>query len=275
MPSEDKALAIRRQQVDEYIVQIGNRWPETVPGFKRFHSIALSAAMNDPNLRDCSMRSKLLALNECCMLGLVPDKNLGHVWLVPFNVKGPDGKYTKVVQLIPGYKGYIELGRRSGMLTTVEADVVYLNDHFIYRKGTDPVVEHIPWMVQGAEEAGPKVGAYCVSRIRDEANAVLEFMSVHQLQKIRDASLRRSHGTGPWRTDEEMMDRKTVIRRAAKVWPISPELGRILAHDDALQLNRVQEFEGAPEADEIEPRDEFDLLIDAEAESADDSPPDE
>jgi len=47
-------------------------------------------------------------------------------------------------QLIPGYRGYIALARRSGDVQSVAAQVVYENDRFSIRYGLNEDLEHVP-----------------------------------------------------------------------------------------------------------------------------------
>ena len=218
---------------EHYINQMLAAWPGSEKGKERFAATAMALALRDPVLRDCSPASKLIALNECAKLGLIPDRHLGHIWLVPFRNKG-----VQEVQCIPGYKGYIELARRSGLITTVETGLVYENDHLDFVKGSSPHLIHKPWWDNGASSAGQIKCVYCIAHVRNATVPQIEVMHITEVMAIKKRS--RAGNNGPWVTDFEMMARKTPIRRAAKLWSLSPELAALLMLDDAVELGEPQ-----------------------------------
>lgn len=210
---------------------------ELLPGnldSDRFKAFAL-AVLRDPNLAGCTEQSKLLALADCAKLGLYPDRNLGHVWLVPFNKSikvGNQWRKEKQVTLIPGYQGYIELARRSGAVKSVHTGVVYQKDldQNRFRSWTDDSGRHIHHEPAPFEEdRGKVVGVYCVATLTD-GRPQIEVMSWAEVQAIKNRS--KSKDDGPWVTDELQMARKTVLRRARKYWPQSPELALLGNYDD-------------------------------------------
>jgi recombination protein RecT len=54
-------------------------------------------------------------------------------------------------------------------------------------------------------------------------------MTQREIQDVRSRS--KAAQNGPWVTDFGEMARKTVVRRAAKYWPLSPELADASEHD--------------------------------------------
>lgn len=184
---------------------------------ERFKAFAL-AVMRDPNLKDCDEQSKLIALSDCAKLGLYPDRHRGHVWLVP---------YGKKVTVIPGYQGYIELARRSGVVKTVHTDLVYASD--VFRVWTDETGRHIIHEPDPFDEnRGHPIGGYCVATLHDSP-AQIETMSWKQIMDIKKRS---ASASGPWKTDEHEMARKSVVRRARKYWPQSDELLELAKYDN-------------------------------------------
>ncbi len=95
----------------------------------RMMQTALIACMRNPALLDADRNSMLSALREAATLGLEVDGVQGHGYLVPFYDKKSNS--TKV-QFMPGYKGLIELARRSGQVVSIDARVVYEGDLFEY-----------------------------------------------------------------------------------------------------------------------------------------------
>ena len=64
-------------------------------------------------------------------LGLEPNDARGLAYLLPYN----DKRRGKIVQLIIGYRGMIDLARRSGMVSSINVFAVFEGDHFDYRLG--------------------------------------------------------------------------------------------------------------------------------------------
>lgn len=228
--------AITKRQPEEIVGMMAKFWPESVGDFKRFEAMAVSVAVKDKALTNCTMASKLLAVAECARLGLVPDKNLGHVYLVP---------YGKTATMILGYKGLIELARRSGQVRRVFAQEVYDNDDFSVNLGSGEPPDHRPWWQpdthMSATEPGEIIAAYCVATMAT-GETMVEVVPRGHIDAIRNRS--KAGGSGPWKTDFAIMARKTAVRRASKMWPLSPELGATLARavrvDERAEEDRPQ-----------------------------------
>ena len=108
---------------------------------------------------------------------------LGHAYLVPFNTKRKDAngqeRWVNSVQVIIGYKGLIDLARRSGQIVSIAAHEVCENDHFELVYGLDEKLNHTPAM----GERGQVVGFYAVAKLKDGGHC-FEFMSTHQVEQI-------------------------------------------------------------------------------------------
>jgi len=162
-------------------------------------------------------------------MGLEPNTVLGHAYLVPFNVKRKDAngaeRWVNSVQVIIGYKGLIDLARRSGQIVSIAAHEVCESDHFELVYGLDEKLNHTPAM----GERGKVIGFYAVAKLKDGGYS-FEFMSVHQVQEIMKATQSKG-GYGPWKEHFIEMGRKTVIRRLAKYLPLSIEFQTAAALD--------------------------------------------
>ena len=70
----------------------------------------------------CDVASLVGAIGQCAQMGLEPNTILGHAYLVPFNTKRKDAsgveRWVNSVQVIIGYKGLIDLARRSPLRQT-------------------------------------------------------------------------------------------------------------------------------------------------------------
>lgn len=193
------------------------RGPLTVDRLLR---VAMTCLGKTPKLQKCSGSSLVGALFQCAELGLEPGGTLGKAYLVP---------YGDQCTLIIGYRGLIDLARRSGDLEQIEAHVVYEGDTFELEFGLNPKLRHIPKLT--GERGAPRL-VYCVARLR--GNAVhTEVMTIAEVETIRQRS--KSKDDGPWKTDWSQMACKTVVRRAAKYLPLASEsdlLAKALEVDD-------------------------------------------
>lgn len=181
---------------------------------ERVIKVAAIAWNKTPKLRECDMESIFMAVMQAAELGLEPGGALGHAYLVP---------YGSTCQLIPGYRGLIELARRSGEIESIEAHIVYERDKFTLRFGLDPKLEHEPFL---DGDPGKVRFTYAVAKLKGGAYQ-FEVMTLAQVERIRERS--RAGKNGPWVTDFEEMARKTVIRRLCKYLPLSAEKSETLA----------------------------------------------
>lgn len=222
----------------------------------RLLRVAMSAIRVNPTLLKCTPQSLVACVMGCAQLGLEPEPFLGQAYLVPYkkNKKLPNGQWetTMEAQLIPGYRGYIALARRSGEVQTVMAQAVYANDHFRLRYGVEATVEHEP--AEG--DRGAFKGAYVVFKYKDGSYS-FDYMSKADIDKIRARS--KSADKGPWVTDYEEMAKKTVVRRHVKMTPLSVEnnaISRAAEAENLAMTGKSQINLFAPSPDEIEPEDE-------------------
>lgn len=194
----------------------------------RLLRVAMTSIHRSPKLLDCTPKSLLSCVMTCAQLGLEPDGFTGQAYLVPFKNRG-----TLEAQLIPGYRGYLALARRSGELKSVQAQVVYDNDVFQLQYGLEERLEHLP---ADGDRGAPK-GAYCVFRYKDGGYS-FDYMSAADIEKIRARS--KSPDNGPWVTDWAEMAKKTVIRRHVKLAPISVEFQTAAALEDRFHAGETQ-----------------------------------
>ncbi|WP_244888711.1 recombinase RecT [Paracoccus halophilus] len=208
---------------------------------------------------------------QCASLGLEPNTVLGHAYLIPFDRKERNknsGRWEVVetnVQLIIGYKGYIDLARRSGHITSIAAGIHYSDDEatgglWEYEEGTESRLRHRA----GAQE-GHKLHAYAIAKFRDGGHAYV-VLPWAKVMKIRDgsqgwqAAVRTAEQynkpiNSPWATHEDEMAQKTAIRALAKFLPLSTEFRDGLEADGAradymgFAMNPTAGLDAQPEYD--------------------------
>jgi recombination protein RecT len=197
----------------------------------RLARIALTEVRKNPKLAQCDQASFLGAIMQCAQLGLEPGGALGHAYLLPFENRQ---KRITEVQFIVGYRGMIDLARRSGQILSLEARAVYKADEFHVELGLNPDLRHVPaWEV---EDRGELQFVYAVAKLKD-GGTQFDVMSRADVERIRKRS-KASNG-GPWTTDYEAMAKKTVIRQLFKYLPVSIELATAVDLDQ--QADRGQQ----------------------------------
>jgi recombination protein RecT len=191
----------------------------------RLVRVVVAVLQASPALLDCERASLYRAVMTCAHLGLEPDGVLGQAWLVPSRGK---------VQLVPGYRGFIALARNSGLIVSINAQAVHLNDHFDYAYGLNERLEHVP--APGAR--GEITHFYAYVKFKDGGH-YFDVLSRDEVDAIRD----RSEGyqafrsgkaeDSAWVAGYAEMGKKTVIRRIAKYLPLSVQKAAALAdlHD--------------------------------------------
>lgn len=223
---------------------------------ERLLKVAQIAATTTPALAKCDVASLVGAIGQCAQMGLEPNTVLGHAYLVPFKTKRKDGngneRWVNSVQVIIGYKGLIDLARRSGQIVSIAAHEVCENDKFELVYGLDEKLIHTPAM----GERGQVVGFYAIAKLKDGGHC-FEFMSRLQVEEIRLGSQaaykdewkngaktgNRVPKDGPWWDHFTEMGRKTVIRRLAKYLPLSIEFQTAAALDGMAEGGKDQHLD--------------------------------
>jgi recombination protein RecT len=212
----------------------------------RLARIALTEVRKNPQLARCEQASFLGALMQCCALGLEPGGALGHCYLIPF--KNTRKNITEV-QFIVGYRGMIDLARRSGQIVSLEARAVYAKDHFEVELGLDSKIVHKPaWDV---DDRGPLAFVYAVAKLRD-GGVQFEVMSRKQIEHVRNESsgYRAEEAnakkydrkpSSPWHNHFEEMAKKTVVRMLFKYLPVSIEIQRAVGLDEQAEVGMTQD----------------------------------
>ncbi len=185
----------------------------------RLCNLFLSYCMRQPRLLECSKQTLFDALMFITQCGLEPI--LGQVYLVPFR-NNKTGETD--CQVIIGYKGLVVLAMRSGMVSHVEARIVYECDcrapgTFDLDLGDTVRLVHKPNWRERVPNSD-MIGAYCIATLNN-GHKIIDFMNRAEIEAIRNRS--RAKDDGPWVTDTGEMWKKTVAKRALKYTPASIE----------------------------------------------------
>ncbi len=122
------------------------------------------------------------------------------------------------------YMGLVDLATDTGSIKWAQADIVRSDDVFILN-GIDKAPRHEfnPFAI----DRGAIVGAYVTAKTAD-GDYLTDCMSIEELNNIRNRSESAKKGYGPWITDATEMMKKTVVKRAYKLWPKSERLSQAI-----------------------------------------------
>ena len=183
-----------------------------------FERIVRTEVRRTPLLAECDPQSFLGAVMHAAQLGLDPGP-LGLIYLVPFK---------REVTLIVGYRGYVELAYRTGLVKDVTAELVYDGDGFRVVKGTSPKIEHTDDGPPGEREI---VAAYAVARLKT-GGTVSRVIYEDEWERARESSTLGARKQGPWVEDRPAMIRKTALRRLEPWLPKTRALVEAFAVDE-------------------------------------------
>lgn len=207
-------------------------------GPDRMLKIALGALRTTPKLMDCTVESLFGAVVQCAQLGLEPNTPMGHASLVPVGNRKAN---RTDVQVRIGYRGMIDLARRSGQIVSIAAHAVREHDEFEWEYGLNEKLSHRPESV----DRGEITHFYGVAKLQGGGHA-FEVMMRQDVDTIMRST--PSGGQyGPWRDHYEEMGRKTAIRRLFKYLPVSIELATATSLDEAADEGREQNLTGVLE----------------------------
>ena len=180
----------------------------------RMFQLAMSAYNSTPQLAECSTVSVLSCIMKCAALGMEPSAvdGLGRAYILPFR----NGKTHRMeATFILGYKGMIDLARRSGEVESISARAVYEGDEFRYAYGLNEDLYHVPM-----HKSDHLIYTYCIARFKDGGHYFI-VLSRKEIEAARKASKAGNSASSPWLTNYDSMAVKTAIRRAFPYLPVS------------------------------------------------------
>lgn len=174
----------------------------------RMARIAATEVRKNKALLNTEPTSFLGSVMQAAQLGLEPGSALGQAYLVP---------YGNQCQLIIGYKGMIDLARRSGQVLSLNAYAVREGDDFNFQLGLKPDIHHVP-SLEADRIKKPITYVYAVATLKG-GGYQFEVMSRAEVEAVRA----KAKSKNIWNSYFEEMAKKTVIRRLFKYLPVSIE----------------------------------------------------
>ena len=211
--AKSKYPLINALRSDAFKKELALALPKTLTA-DRMARVLLTECRKNPALLDCELPSVQSCIMQAAQLGLEPGSALGHAYLIPFNTK-KNGEWHKECQLIIGYRGMLDLCRRSGQIQSVNAYCVHEGDDFSYQLGLHPDIHHVP---AATAKPGAMTYVYAVVQLKD-GGTQFEVMSRAEIEAIRNnsqgykqavsnAQKWKSDIRSPWATNFEEMARK-------------------------------------------------------------------
>jgi phage RecT family recombinase len=187
--------------------------------------------------------SLLAALQDAASMGLSISPQLGHVYLIPQRPKqgAPLEVYAKV-----SYKGMEQSVLSSGTVLSITTELVYANDEF--ESGADMNGPYFTFKRARADR-GDLEGGFCLARYAN-GEKHLEWMTVADIMGCKAAATKAQRGetppvwVGAFATEQY---KKCIVRRAAKHWPSSPVIERLIQNFDVgnpMDFDKANVIEG-------------------------------
>lgn len=192
----------------------------------RVISLAILACSRTPALLECTPDSIWQSLYQASVLGLEFGGPLGQAYIVPYNNK-KTGK--KEAQLQIGYKGLIDLARRSGHIQTIVPTLVWRDDEFDMCLGMNPDIKHKPRFTENHGKDWVK--CYAVATM---TGGIKQFEVMTREQVVEQKNkFSKAKDYGPWVDHFDAMALKTVIKRLVKFLPMSVDMAEAVEIDSA------------------------------------------
>ena len=184
-------------------------------GKEKFIESALQL-LKDPNIASCTQESVFGCLYKAAMFGFRLSAELGHCWAVPrtVTVKDANGKNlldqggrevkAKVAVFQIGYKGWMELSFRSGLVESFDSGVVYEKDVFDFEQGSTPFLKFKP--VRGNRGDRTHVWASATMKSGRIVFNVVPIEEIERHRKMSDTQV-------SW-----INNQKTVASSPVKIW---------------------------------------------------------
>lgn len=191
-----------------------------------FISSIISAVSMNPRLAQCPPDTVVAAAAIAASLDLPINPSLGMAHIVPYKNKGQGN--AMIAQFQMGWKGFIQLGMRSGMYQLMNASIVHEGDIKSINKFTGEIVFN-----DTNNEHRPIIG-YCFYFKLLTGFEKYYYMTKKQCEE-HGKKYSKSYDKGNWSSDFDGMALKTVIKQSlSKYGVLSIEMQTAIATDQAV-----------------------------------------
>ena len=211
-----------RESLESNLPQIAAVLPKGVRA-SAIASAAMTAALDNPSLLDCSPLSMMRSVIKMASLGLrvgetcdlVPVKNKVECWV--------------------RVKGVVELAQRSGAIRWAREGYVCEGDDFEHEERGDGTHFRHRAVATPKDDASNLTHVYAVITLPD-GQRVYEVWTKERLMAHKTRYYKKSSSgrPSPWDTHPLTMFAKTVVKAALRFAPLSPEMRNVMAEGDEI-----------------------------------------
>jgi len=213
--------------------------------------IAHMEVLRKPDLAKCNPLTIMNSVYDAARLGLLIGR---EAHLVPFREK---------CQMIPDYRGYLKLVYGSGLVSMIDAKIVFPEDDFTVREGTEMFIRHVPDYDIDREQGEKLLYVYACAWLHGSSQPVFHVMNKTAVDKIR-ASSAMKNGV-PWKKWYDRQALKSVMKYLCdKRLPAT----RVRGLPDLLELDTRAEIGKATSATSWEDRDDVEKQIDEQTQQS-------
>lgn len=247
----NQQIAVREKEVKTIVLDAQSRFEkanEYKMNFLREAGFASQILISNPYLMKCDPTSIKDAIVNVSLTGITLNPALKYAYLVPRKIK----EVTKCILDI-SYIGMVKILTDAGAVKNVDAGVIYSNDKYDFRRGSDPYFKHQPAL----SGRGEKIGAYAIAYFRD-GGFQYEILGREEIEKIRSTSESYKNVEGrkysPWETWEDEMWKKSALKRLFKLLPKTNFSDQLIAAISHEYENEVEDLK--------KPEDKYERIFD-------------
>lgn len=208
------SLYFDRPEIKANIVEVLKDKAET------FAASIISLAGTDTKLKECSPIAVLREAMKAAVLDLPLIKSFGFAFIIPYNENKKVGNaWTKVMtpHFQMGYKGYIQLAKRSGLYKRMTTTVIKEGEMTNF----DPIRENYGFKIEqdtAKRSKMPTIG-YVFFFLEQNGFEKLVYMTKDQVAE-HGQRYSKSFGNekGLWKNDFDAMGLKTVVLQGLTKW---------------------------------------------------------
>lgn len=204
---------------------------------ERVIQMCITMVSQNPAIKNCTPGSILGWMMAASTLGFKPVPALGYCYAVPYKntkkIKDAAGN-TREIQVTEcqfqiGYKGFIDLARRSGQIETIYAYPVHDGDTFSFSLGLTPDLKHVP-APDGDNK--PLTHAYAVVKYKDGGYNFI-VLTKQEIERLRKRNpMQRGSIQGAWASDYDAMACAKALKQLHKWMPLSDEMMTAVQADE-------------------------------------------
>jgi len=208
-----KALSDAESKFNEIAIPDGN-----IVRFQREATFAMQRIGADSLLQKCEFSSIRNALINVASVGLTLNPAMKFAYLIP---RADNKTGTMLCCLDISYIGLVKIATDSGGVRAVSATIVRKNDSFIWNGSFErPTHPYDPFAT--AASRGEIIGVYSTALLPSGVTQI-DALGMEEIEKIRSMSKAKS---GPWHDWFDEMVKKSVLKRASKLWPRTERLSQ-------------------------------------------------